>query len=95
MTAAFEREVLIRFGHCDPAGIVFFPRYYELLNAFIEDWFNDGLGVSYAALLGPRRVGLPTVQLQASFERRRSRQLAEHGCTGVGIVAGGRQIADP
>ena len=66
MTAAFEREVLIRFGHCDPAGIVFFPRYYELLNAFIEDWFNDGLGVSYAALLGPRRVGLPTVQLQAS-----------------------------
>ena len=69
MTAAFEREVLIRFGHCDPAGIVFFPRYYELLNAFIEDWFNDELGVSYAALLGPRRVGLPTVQLQASFER--------------------------
>ncbi|OWQ88710.1 hypothetical protein CDN99_14550 [Roseateles aquatilis] len=69
MNAAFERETLVRFGHCDPAGIVFFPRYYELLNAFVEDWFNEGLDVSYAALLGPRRVGLPTVQLQTSFER--------------------------
>ncbi|MGN7876956.1 acyl-CoA thioesterase [Mitsuaria sp. TWR114] len=67
--AAFEREVLVRFGHCDPAGIVFFPRYYELLNAFVEDWFNEGLGVSYAELLGPRRIGLPTVQLQTNFER--------------------------
>lgn len=69
MTPAFERDVLIRFGHCDPAGIVFFPRYFELLNAFVEDWFNDGLGVSYAELIGPRRVGLPTVQLQTNFER--------------------------
>ena len=66
--AAFEREVLVRFGHCDPAGIVFFPRYYELLNAFVEDWFNEGLGVSYAELLGPRRIGLPTVHLEADFK---------------------------
>ncbi len=69
MTSTFEREVLVRFGHCDPAGIVFFPRYYELLNAFVEDWFNEGLGVEYATLIGARRVGLPTVQLQTSFER--------------------------
>ena len=35
----------------------------------VEDWFNEGLGVSYAELLGPRRIGLPTVQLQTNFER--------------------------
>jgi len=65
----FAKEVLIRFGHCDPAGIVFYPRYYELLNALVEDWFNEGLGIPYAELLGPRRTGLPTVRLETDFKR--------------------------
>jgi acyl-CoA thioesterase FadM len=26
----FERPVRIRFAHCDPAGIVFFPQYLVL-----------------------------------------------------------------
>lgn len=59
----------MRFGHCDPAGIVFYPRYFEMLNALIEDWFTQGLGVDYAQLLGPRRVGMPTVQLNTEFKR--------------------------
>ncbi|SEK38029.1 4-hydroxybenzoyl-CoA thioesterase [Roseateles sp. YR242] len=69
MQPVFERETLVRFGHCDPSGIVFFPRYFELLQAFVEDWFNDGLGVRYASLLEPRRISLPSVQLQTRFER--------------------------
>lgn len=69
MNTIFERQELVRFGHCDPAGIVFYPRYFEMLNALIEDWFTQGLGVDYAQLLGPRRVGLPTVQLNAEFLR--------------------------
>jgi 4-hydroxybenzoyl-CoA thioesterase len=63
----FERSVRIRFGHCDPAGIVFFPRYHELFNALVEDWVSEGLGISYAELLGPRRVGLPTVAQRTEF----------------------------
>ncbi|MBY0236971.1 MAG: acyl-CoA thioesterase, partial [Burkholderiaceae bacterium] len=55
----FERRELVRFGHCDPAGIVFYPRYFEMLNALVEDWFTQGLQVDYAQLLGPRRVGMP------------------------------------
>ncbi|HEX2011385.1 MAG TPA: thioesterase family protein [Roseateles sp.] len=65
----FEREELVRFGHCDPAGIVFYPRYFEMLNALIEDWLTQGLGVDYAQLLGPRRIGMPTVQLSTDFKR--------------------------
>ena len=38
----------IRFAHCDPAGIVFFPQYLVMLNGHVEDWFTDGLGLSYA-----------------------------------------------
>jgi len=65
--ARFERPARIRFGHCDPAGIVFFPQYLVLFNGLVEDWFTDGLGISYANLLGPRRVGLPIVKLQCDF----------------------------
>ena len=33
----FERDVLIRFSHCDPAGIVFFPQYLVMFNNHVED----------------------------------------------------------
>jgi 4-hydroxybenzoyl-CoA thioesterase len=69
MKPVFERRELVRFGHCDPAGIVFYPRYFEMLNALVEDWFTEGLGVDYAQLLGPRRTGMPTVRLATDFKR--------------------------
>ncbi len=65
----FERQDRVRFGHCDPAGIVYFPRYFEMLNALVEDWFTQGLGVDYAELLGRRRIGMPTVSLASDFQR--------------------------
>lgn len=67
MPGRFERTVRIRFAHCDPAGIVFFPQYLVLLNGHVEDWFSDGLGLPYAALIGERRIGLPTVRLECDF----------------------------
>ena len=41
----FEREQLIRFSHCDPAGIVSFPQYLVLVDGHVEDSFDDGLGL--------------------------------------------------
>jgi 4-hydroxybenzoyl-CoA thioesterase len=57
----------VRFGHCDPAGIVFYPQYLVLLNGLVEDWVDQGLGISYAGLIAQRRVGLPTVRLECDF----------------------------
>ena len=37
----------IRFTHCDPAGIVFYPRYFELINGVVEDCCAQGLGMSF------------------------------------------------
>ena len=65
--ARFERVYPIRFSHCDPAGIVFFPQYLVLFNHLLEDWFTHGLGIDYAELIGPRRVGTPTVRLECDF----------------------------
>lgn len=33
----------------------------------VEDWFNDGLGISYTKMMQTRHVGLPTVQLECNF----------------------------
>ena len=63
----FERALRIRFAHCDPAGIVFFPQYLVMINNLVEDWVTDALGVPYAELLGRRRTGMPTVSLQCEF----------------------------
>ena len=63
----FARSLRIRFGHCDPAGIVYFPQYFVMLNGIVEDWVSDGLGIPYAELLGRRRIGLPTVRIDTEF----------------------------
>ena len=65
--ARFERVYAIRFSHCDPAGIVFYPQYLVLFNHLVEDWFTEGLGVDYARMLGARRIGLPIVRLECDF----------------------------
>jgi len=57
----------VRFAECDPAGIVFFPQYLVMLNSFVEQWFDDGLHIPYAGLIGARRTGLPTVRLEVDF----------------------------
>lgn len=64
----FMRRVRIRFSHCDPAGIVFFPQYLVMFNQLVEDWFDDGLGVSYAHMIEHRRIGLPIVRLECDFK---------------------------
>ena len=34
----YRSEILVRFGDCDPAGIVYYPRYMEMFNSLVEDW---------------------------------------------------------
>jgi 4-hydroxybenzoyl-CoA thioesterase len=65
--ALFSRERLIRFSDCDPAGIVFYPQYFIMFNGLVEDWFNEGLEVNYQQIVIERRIGLPTVHLEADF----------------------------
>ena len=66
-TGVFAREVLVRFGDCDPAGIVFYPRYFEMFNNLVEDWCAHGLGTSFRELHQERGLGLPTVGIQTDF----------------------------
>jgi len=63
----YESEVVIRFSHCDPAGIVFFPRYLEMFNDIVEDWCRDALQFSFSGIHEGRGWGLPTVHLDVDF----------------------------
>jgi 4-hydroxybenzoyl-CoA thioesterase len=66
MAEVFTREKRVRFHHCDPAGIVFYPQYFVLFHELMEDWFTEGLGEDYAAfVLGGH--GLPTVKVECEF----------------------------
>jgi 4-hydroxybenzoyl-CoA thioesterase len=63
----FERQKLIRFHHCDPAGIVFYPQYLLLCNELVEDWFDEGIGVNFFKLHAEMRRGVPMRHLEADF----------------------------
>ena len=64
---SFTTRSKVRFAHVDAAGIVFYPRYFEMLNGAVEDWFAEGLGVDFAELHLTRGLGVPTVSLDSRF----------------------------
>ena len=64
---AFVDHVRIRFAHVDPAGIVFYARYFEIINMVLEDWFRDGIGHDFGILNERDRVGIPLLHIEADF----------------------------
>ena len=89
MSISFERPVRIRFSHCDPAGIVYFPQYLVMTNVLVEDWFNEGLNIDYAHMISQRRVGLPIVKLDCEFSR--PSQMGETITLTLNVAAIGRR----
>lgn len=55
----------VMFKHCDPAGIVFFPRFFEMLNDTVESFFGEVLDYPFAEM--HRDSGIPTAQIEARF----------------------------
>ena len=64
MSYRFRQKIL--FKHCDPAGIVFFPRCVEIINDAVEDWFDEGLGQPFEQLHDSGAV--PTVKIEVEFD---------------------------
>jgi 4-hydroxybenzoyl-CoA thioesterase len=66
---AFRSPQLVRFAHCDPAEIVFYPRFFDLFASVLEDWFAQGLGSSFGSdFMGPRNLRIPTLAITAQFQ---------------------------
>jgi 4-hydroxybenzoyl-CoA thioesterase len=62
---AFVYEHEIKFRHCDPAGIVFYPRFFEMMNDTVEAFFKDVLRFPFAEM--HKKFGVPTAQISAEF----------------------------
>lgn len=59
----------VRFSDCDPAGIVYTPRFIDMANGVIEDFFLDRLRIDYHALIQKDRVGLGYKSVDTDFFR--------------------------
>ena len=46
---------------------MFYPRYLEMFNNLVEDWFRDGLKLPFAELINERGWGIPTVHINVDF----------------------------
>lgn len=67
MNQAFTKQEKIRFKHVDYAGIVFYPRFLEMLNDLVEDWFEEALDRPFSKI--HETNGIPTVDLKVQFKK--------------------------
>jgi 4-hydroxybenzoyl-CoA thioesterase len=63
----FETAIKVRFGDVDGAGIVFYPRYFEMLNTAIEEWCDRILLLDFHDMHLNRGMGIPVVRIAATF----------------------------
>ena len=61
----YEMPQKVLFKHCDPAGIVFFPRYFEMMNDCVEAFFDEALGWPFESF--HQVAGIPTASIATKF----------------------------
>ena len=61
----FTTQKMVRFHHCDPAGIVFYPQFFYLLHEVQED-FLAHIGFPEHKLI-KNGIGVPIVDLKTEF----------------------------
>jgi len=63
----YKTDIKVRFNHVDFAGIVFYPRYFEMFNQVIEQWWDEVLGVDFRALKDDFNAGVPAAHIDVDF----------------------------
>ena len=88
---AFTRPYAVGFRDCDPAGIVFYPRFLEMTNFMVETFFAEVLGRPYAQVMADGN-GCPTVRLEVEFDA--PSRLGEVLVLALRVAGVGRSSAD-
>jgi len=63
----FTTRTRIMFQHCDVAGIVYHPRFFDMISGAVEDFFDTRLDWHWAKMHGPDGSGVPTVTITVDF----------------------------
>jgi acyl-CoA thioesterase FadM len=68
MAVDFTLEIPISFGHCDPAGIVYYPNYYRWFDRCFHTYLSETAGghAEVCAQLGT--IGLGIIDSGATFK---------------------------
>ena len=64
---AHHQKRVVRFGECDPAGVVYYPVFFHWFHEAMEHWFETVVGVPYATVL--QQTGFPAVRTEADFKQ--------------------------
>ena len=63
----YRHSIEVMFQHCDPAGIVFYPRFFDMANEVTERFFADVVGWPYRDMHGVDRRGIPSASARLDF----------------------------
>ncbi|MGB7781417.1 MAG: thioesterase family protein [Pseudolabrys sp.] len=64
----YRKQLIIEWGQCDPAGIVFNSRFFEMFDASTWQMFEAALGVKPHELASAFGItGIPLVDVRANF----------------------------
>lgn len=63
----FSTLIPVRFGDCDPAGLVYYPALFHYCHVAMEEFFAARCGKYYARVMAEERLGFPTVNARAEF----------------------------
>ena len=63
----FSTRIRVRFGDCDPAGLVYYPVIFHYCHIAMEEFFAERCGIAYHKLMADERIGFPTVNTQGEF----------------------------
>ena len=67
-TFSNSRTVRIEWGDCDPAGIIYYPRYFEIFDASTTLIFERALGMTKFQMFKKLEfAGFPLVRTRARF----------------------------
>jgi 4-hydroxybenzoyl-CoA thioesterase len=66
---SFSTRITVAFGDTDPAGIVYYPNLFHYCHIAMERFFKEECASPYAELIIQRRIGFPTVKIEAQFEK--------------------------
>ena len=67
--AVHAHRLQVYWGHCDPAGIVYFPRFFDMFHEAMETWFAACLQAPYEEVIVRRKIGFPSVHTEADFQK--------------------------
>lgn len=63
-----SRQVRVEWSECDPAGIIFYPRYFEIFDASTTALFERALGMTkFEMFKALPFAGFPLVRTRAKF----------------------------